>query len=150
MVSYRRKIMLKVHGHGIVTKDVEIKFIGQNDVALAKTSIAFKRSFKKDDKWVDETTFVNCQAWGNLAKRLDSDVNKGDLIAVEGYLEQNNWNDQKTGQKRSNYTIRLDRFVLGIKTNKGKSNGNDSNTVPQNEPVPSNTPQENGNPDVPF
>lgn len=42
--------------------------------------------------------FFNCVAYTNLADLIMQYCRKGDLIAIEGELQQNNWTDKKGNQ----------------------------------------------------
>ena len=67
---------------------------------MAKFSLATDDSYKdKDGKKVERTDWHNIVIKGGLVKIVESYVNKGQEIAVEGKLTTRNWED-KEGNKR--------------------------------------------------
>lgn len=48
----------------------------------------------------NETLFLDCTCFKEQAERIDG-TNKGALVAIEGRLVQDQWEDKNTGQKRS-------------------------------------------------
>ena len=76
-----------------------------NGQARANISIAVNRSRKQGDQWVDEANFFNVTIWGKTAENLLPYLKKGKQICVEGYLQQDRWQDKTTGQTRSNVSI---------------------------------------------
>jgi single-strand DNA-binding protein len=67
---------------------------------MAKFSMATDDSYKdKDGKKVERTDWHNIVIKGGLVKIVESYVNKGQEIAVEGKLTTRNWED-KEGNKR--------------------------------------------------
>lgn len=85
---------------GNLTRDPEVKYLPSGQ-ALAKFSVATSRYFKnRDGERQEETTFVDCEAWGKTAEFINQWFQKGKKIFVEGRLRQDSWEDRSTGQKR--------------------------------------------------
>ncbi|MEO8760152.1 MAG: single-stranded DNA-binding protein [Bacteroidia bacterium] len=79
---------------------------------LARVSIATNETYKnKQGEKVTETTWHNVIAWGPLAERLAQYAKKGEEIAVEGKLVNNNYTD-KDGIKRYTTEIQMTEMLL--------------------------------------
>ena len=87
---------------GRLTKDIELKKT-QSDVSCASFSLAVDKPYKKDREH-PEATFVNCTAWRAQAEFLAKHFAKGDKVAIEGYLDDNKWED-KDGNKRNDKVV---------------------------------------------
>lgn len=87
---------------GRLTKDIELKKT-QSNVSCASFSLAVDKPYKKDREH-PEATFVNCTAWRAQAEFLAKYFAKGDKVAIEGYLDDNKWED-KDGNKRNDKIV---------------------------------------------
>ena len=72
----------------------------QSNMAVANFGVAVNR------KWTDgagekkeETTFVDCEAWGKTAEAIGKFFAKGRPIFIEGRLKFDEWQDKTSGQK---------------------------------------------------
>jgi len=84
---------------GRITRDVELKYI-PSGTAFAKLSLAFDRSFQRNGEWQKATSYIDVKVWGERAEKCSENLHKGSAIMVEGYLEQESWQD-KDGNNRS-------------------------------------------------
>ncbi len=99
------KVMLM----GNLTRDVETKTTAGNQ-AVASFSLAINRKFRtKDGEDREETTFVDCEAWGKTGEIIAKYVSKGRPLYVEGRLKLDSWED-KDGQKRSKMRVVVEEF----------------------------------------
>ena len=107
MNSLRNRVQLI----GNLGNDPEVKELG-NDRTLVKFSMATSESYK-DSKGniVKDTQWHNITAWGSTAKNMAKLLKKGQQIAVEGKLSNNNYED-KNGIKRYVTEIIVSEFVL--------------------------------------
>jgi single-strand DNA-binding protein len=133
---------LKVYGVGIVRVDLELSYIGPNKTPVCNVNLAFNRSYKKDEDWKQETTYLRAQVFGNRAEKMAELLKKGQPVYVDGYLVQNNWTD-KEGNKRTTFVATVREFQLCQKFEK---NGNNK----QEERVPVNASTGDENADIPF
>jgi len=85
---------------GRLTADPEVRYT-TNQIPVARFSLAIPRPTKNGNKEVD---FINCIAWRGLAKVCGEYLKKGKLIAVEGRIQVNKWED-KSGNKRTSTEI---------------------------------------------
>lgn len=74
---------------------IEIQTVGEKKVA--KISLATSFSFKKNDDWVENTTWHNVVCW-NGVDTIEKHVAKGDKIAVQGRIDNRSY--EKDGQKK--------------------------------------------------
>ena len=65
---------------GNLTRDIELKFTPGN-MAVAKIGIAINRRFRtKEGEDREETTFVDCEAWGRTAEVMNQYLSKGSPV----------------------------------------------------------------------
>ena len=87
-----------IKGNNVI--DVELKY-SNNGNGMLKLRLATERWRKKGEEWEKtNTSFFNVQVWGDLAEHTAGIVKKGQRIIVTGYLEERNWEDKNTGEKR--------------------------------------------------
>jgi single-strand DNA-binding protein len=122
MPSFNRVILI---GH--LTRDPELKYI-PSGTAVAEVGIAVNDRVKKNDVWVDETTFVDVTLWGRTAEVANEYLRKGAATLIEGRLKLDTW--EKDGQKRSKLRVIGEKLqMLGNKrdeTNQETGNADDS------------------------
>lgn len=82
---------------GRLTKDPELKKT-QNGKIYVKFTLASKRNSK-----TDATDFIDCSAWNQPAEYLTKYGHKGDIVAVSGTLQINNYEYQ--GQNRKSVEV---------------------------------------------
>ncbi|MBL9140251.1 MAG: single-stranded DNA-binding protein [Phycisphaerae bacterium] len=94
---------------GNLTRDPDLKFTAGNQ-AVCELGIAVNRKYKtKDGEEREDTTFVDCEAWGRQAEVLKQYLTKGRPLFVEGRLKLDTWED-KDGQKRSKMRVVIENF----------------------------------------
>lgn len=120
-----------------------------NGTAKAVVSIAVNRSRKKDNQWVDETSFFDVTIFGKTAENLKPYLLKGSQICVEGFIKQDRW--EKDGQKQSRISIVAENVqLLGGRNQSGQATGN-ANSVQQNMGFQEDIPyEEDGSGEIPF
>lgn len=121
---------------GRITKEIELKKVG-SDISVCKFSIAVERRFKDKLSGEKITDFIECQAWRGTADFIARYFGRGDMIAIEGTLNQNNWTDN-SGNKRYSYIVVADQaHFCG-----GKSNGGEqAQTEPAQPALPADVQQ---------
>lgn len=96
-------------GIGRLTRDPEVRVVGGKNVA--KFGLAVNRRYKKDEEWVDDTMFIDCELWDTGADRLVEHFKKGDLILIDdGQIRLDTWEDKTTGQRRQKHYVRVNHF----------------------------------------
>lgn len=101
---------------GRVTKDIELRAT-KNGTNVCNIGLALMRKSKDE-----ETTFLNIIAYNKTAELCRDYVKKGDLIAIDCYVKNNNWEDENKNKHWENQFIA--RQVYFISQN--KSNGNNT------------------------
>lgn len=81
---------------GRLTVDPEIRYTA-DEKPVAHFGIAIDRPTKSGEKAVD---FLNCTAWGQLAKICGEYLKKGRLVALEGRIQVKKYTD-KEGKNRT-------------------------------------------------
>lgn len=108
----------KVSGEFGIVKDPEIRFTEAGKCWLKVRGVAKKRVRDSNGVWADgDPLFIDIVVFGKPAEHLGDSIKKGDSITVEGSLEQNEWDDKETGQKRQSMQIVAD--MVGVSTRWG-------------------------------
>jgi single-strand DNA-binding protein len=98
----------KVYLMGNLTRDVELRHTSGNQ-PVANLGLAVSRKWRSQDgEMREETTFVDCEAWGKTAETLSKYVSKGRPLFVEGRLKLDQW--EKEGQKHSKIRVVIEDF----------------------------------------
>lgn len=106
---------------GRLTDTPELRYT-PNGNAVTDFSLAVNRSYANSDG-EREADFFQCVAWRGLAETICQYKKKGEMIAVDGRLEQQKWENEE-GQKRSKVVIVAENIqFIGAKKeeDKGKS-----------------------------
>jgi single-strand DNA-binding protein len=123
---------------GHLTRDPELRPVGEKSVAVF--SVAINRRWKSNDgEQKEETTFVDCEAWGRTAELIGQYLVKGSACYLEGRLKLDSWQD-KEGQKRSKLKVVADNVqFLGRPRNAGEAPEGEAGEIPQGQPRSANT-----------
>lgn len=79
---------------------------------LVKLRMATNESYKnKAGEFTKITQWHTISAWGKLAERMASSLNKGQQVLITGKLENRSWTD-KEGNKRYTTQVKADGFSL--------------------------------------
>ena len=73
---------------------------------LSEFGIACNRRYRSqqgEDR--EDTCFVDCEAWGNVADQANRTLTKGACVYVEGRLRMDSWQDKNTGQNRTRLKV---------------------------------------------
>lgn len=105
---------------GNLGKDPEFKVLGQSR-EMASFLVAINNGYKdkQTGEWVSKTAWVDCSAFGPVVNWIQ-EASKGDLVAVTGRLEQDEWNDKETGKKRTKLKVIVSTFAVLPKAEKKK------------------------------
>ena len=95
----------KVFLIGNLTAEPEIRQLPSGE-SVAMFSLAMNRRFTNArGEQVEDTTFVEIDAFSRTAEVIRQYVHKGDPLFVEGRLRQDRWQDKTTGAQRSRLKI---------------------------------------------
>ena len=104
MANFNRVILI-----GNLTRDPQLRYT-PSQMAVCDFGVATNRQWtSKDGQKREETTFVNCTAWGRQAETIQKYLNKGRPIFIEGRLTYSQW-DGPDGKKRSKLEVTVERF----------------------------------------
>lgn len=132
MANYNKVILM-----GNLTRDPELKRTS-TDMAVAQIGMAVNRKYKdKTGEQREETTFVDCEAWGRTAETMAKYLSKGKPVFIEGRLKFDQWQD-KDGNNRSKIKVVIENFQFI------DSKGNQTSEAPA---VAATAPPED---DIPF
>ena len=95
---------------GRITKDPEVKTFGKgkDTVDLCRFTLAVRDG--KDAEGNERTQFISCAAWGKVVEIIDKYVKKGEILAVDGKLVNNNY--EKDGQMIYQTEVRVQGIYL--------------------------------------
>ncbi len=100
-MNYNKVILV-----GRVVANPELRMLEQSGRQMATFALAYNRSYKDPGgNWRQESHFFDIKAFGPLAERVASQLEKGDLVLVEGRLSQDKWIDKQSGEPRSRVRI---------------------------------------------
>ena len=103
---------------GRLTKDPELKYIPGSGTAVATSTIAIDRDYKKDGKAV--TDFIPIEIMGKSAEFMANYCGKGRLVALQGRIQVDNYQDQQ-GNKKT-FTKVLGRNIQALDSGKKDNN----------------------------
>ncbi|MCB9845751.1 MAG: single-stranded DNA-binding protein [Phycisphaeraceae bacterium] len=94
---------------GNLTRDVELRHTSGNQ-PVANIGLAVNRRWRgQDGEPREETTFVDCEAWGRTAEVMSQYLRKGRPVFIEGRLKLDQWQDQQGGN-RSKLKVVVESF----------------------------------------
>jgi len=132
MVDVNHVILL-----GRLTRDAELKYTAGGQ-AVCKFSIAVNRRKKSGDQWEDEANFFDIVIWGKQGETLNQYLKKGKMVAVDGELRQDRW--QQDGQNRSKVEI-VASFLQLLGGGGGQGNYQDKQGSPSYENQSDSAPE---------
>ncbi|MDO5510678.1 MAG: single-stranded DNA-binding protein [Weeksellaceae bacterium] len=106
-MSIRNKVQLV----GRLGQEVDYKTFA-NDGKLARFSVATNEAYRdKNGEWQEETTWHRLVAWGSVAERVAKQLQKGNMVLIEGKLVNNEFTDSN-GIKRYTTEVQVETFML--------------------------------------
>ena len=119
MASFNKVILM-----GNLTRDVELRQTPGNQT-VANIGLAVNRTYQtREGERREETTFVDCEAWGRQAEVMSQYLSKGRPVMIEGRLKLDQWQDQQ-GQNRSKLRVVIENFqFVGGRGDGGGGGGN--------------------------
>jgi single-strand DNA-binding protein len=140
---------------GRLTREAELKYTSGGQ-AVCKFSVAVNRRKKSGDQWEDEANFFDVVVWGRQGETLHPYLVKGKMVAVDGELRQDRW--QQDGQNRSKVEIIANFLQLlggggGAGGSQGSGQGQNSGSgqsYPQEAAAGGSSGEEGFADDIPF
>lgn len=131
MASFNKVILI-----GNLTRDPEVKTLPKG-TAVCNISMAVNRRWKNeagDDK--EDVYFADCKAFGKQAETIGQWVKKGHPLMIEGRLTREEWDDKKTGEKKSATRIMIESFQFLKGRDEGAAPAPRASTAPAAAPKP--------------
>ncbi|MBT0879829.1 MULTISPECIES: single-stranded DNA-binding protein [unclassified Campylobacter] len=98
---------------GRLTKDIELKTLSSTGTAIVNNTIATSRiRNNQNGERIEETLFLDIVAFNRTAEVMNQYLHKGSKLAVEGYLQQQTWVDNQTGQNRSKIVLIIENMEM--------------------------------------
>ncbi|MBN1851590.1 MAG: single-stranded DNA-binding protein [Pirellulales bacterium] len=102
--SFNRVILV-----GNLTRDPELRYV-PSGTPVSDISLAVNHRYKRNEEWVDETTYVDVTLWARTAEVANEYLSKGSQVLIEGRLKLDTW--EKDGQKQSRLRVVADRMMM--------------------------------------
>jgi single-strand DNA-binding protein len=110
---------------GNLTADPETRTTPSGQ-SVTSFSLAINRTWNdQNGQRQEETSFINCTAWGPRGETIAKYVQKGRQLLVSGRLQQRSWDDKDTGKKRYSIDVIVEEFSF-ISDGRGGADGNSS------------------------
>jgi single-strand DNA-binding protein len=128
MASFNRVVLM-----GNLTRDPEVRYT-TGGTAVTDVSLAINRyrTDKNTNQRIEETTFVEVTLWGRTAEIAGEYLGKGRPVLIEGRLQQDQWEDKETGQKRTKLKVVGESMQLLS----GRDGGGGGGSAPQSSAAP--------------
>jgi single-strand DNA-binding protein len=118
MANFNKVILL-----GNLTRDPQLKYL-PSQTPVVDFGLAVNRKFKtQSGEQRDETTFVDCTAFGRTAEIINQYVRKGNMLFVDGRLRYETWEDKQGGGKRSKLSVHVENVQLMPRAGGGGGGG---------------------------
>lgn len=93
---------------GRLTKDPELRYVGEKNNALTNFSLAVDRGYKnlQGESKVD---FINIEIWGKQAEIFCTYMEKGKMVGIEGKIIADKYKNEN-GENRYITRVRADYF----------------------------------------
>lgn len=117
----------KIVVSGRVIRPPEKRFTPNNNVAVTEFAIAVESNPRQDG--TVETHPVKVIAWRDLAERLAQELQKGDLVAVDGRIQFNQYTNSE-GQRRRD--VEIEAVAVDNLSNAVANGGSGSSAAPAN------------------
>jgi single-strand DNA-binding protein len=131
-----------------LVRDPELR-VTPKGTAICQFSVATSRRYKSDSgEQMEETSFIDCEAWGKTGELIQQHFTKGKAIFIDGRMKQDTWEDKETKAKRSKIKVVVESFqFVGA-----KEDGQTPAPAQQQTPKAASKPaaQDNLDEDVPF
>lgn len=103
----------RVNISGNLTRDPEVRTSASGS-AIMHFGVAVNDRSKnaRTGEWEDRPNFIDCTMFGTRAESVSRFLRKGTKVAIEGKLRWSQWDDRKTGEKRSKVEVVVDEIEL--------------------------------------
>ncbi|MFN7019748.1 MAG: single-stranded DNA-binding protein [Phycisphaerales bacterium] len=153
MANYNKVLLM-----GNITRDIELRHLPSGN-AIAQVGLAVNRRWRDQNtnEMREETTFVDCDAFGKTAENIAKFFGKGRPIFIEGRLKLDTWKDKTDGSNRSKLKVVVESWdFIDSKPGAGGGEGGSAKPVVRpagSTPAPAASyaePEEIREDDIPF
>jgi single-strand DNA-binding protein len=95
---------------GRLAHDPELTNLSNGNTVCNFTVIARSSRRTKSGDIINESAYLDCEAWDTAAKLIASTYKKGDAILVNASAKTDKWDSKVDGQKRSKIKFRVNSF----------------------------------------
>lgn len=99
---------------GNLVADPEIRYT-QSGMAHATFRIGVNRRYQSNGEWKQETQFLSCVCWSDLAESVNENLSKGQKVLVHGRLQQREY-EGRDGQKKTSTEIAIEDVGVSLKS----------------------------------
>jgi single-strand DNA-binding protein len=129
---------------GRLCADPELRYAGSTEITECR--LASNYSYRrKDGEEVEEVCFLDVTLFGKAGESIRKHAQKGSGIMFEGRLRFEQWDDRKTGEKRSKHKLTADRWTFA----ESKADA-EARTSGGQTPSGGSAQREEDDPDLPF
>jgi single-strand DNA-binding protein len=107
---------------GRITKEPEVRTFGKGKEAVDMCRFTLAVRDGKDRDGNERTQFISCAAWGAVVEIIEKYVSKGDMLAVDGKIVNNNY--EKDGATVYQTEVRVNGIYL-LPNSKNDTSGKD-------------------------
>lgn len=101
----------RVNISGNLTRDAEVRTSASGSAIMHFGVAVNDRSRNQQTgQWEDRPNFIDCTMFGTRAESVSRFLGKGTKVAIEGKLRWSQWDDRKTGEKRSKVEVIVDEI----------------------------------------
>jgi single-strand DNA-binding protein len=136
---------------GRLTRDPETRSLPSGS-SVVSFGLAVNRVYNRREtgEKVEETCFVDVEAWGRTGENIARFMKKGRQIFVEGRLKFDSW--ERDGQRRTKLSVVAEnfQFIDGGGGDGGRNPGRESSGTRAAPVGARDTPQDDYQDDIPF
>lgn len=118
---------------GRLTRDAELRYASNTEMAILRFNVAVDRRLSKEKRTEAENNnqptadFINCIAFGKTAEIIGQYFGKGNKIAITGHIQTGSY--EKDGQRIYTTDVVVDSFDFVESNSSSKTNANHENTA---------------------
>ncbi len=121
--------MNKVILMGRLTRDPEVRYTsGDNQLAVARYTLAVDRRFKRNNDDGQSADFINCVVFGKSAEFAENYLRKGVKIAITGRIQTGSYTN-KEGNKVYTTEVVVEEQEFAESKNAAGSNGSSGSSA---------------------
>ena len=119
---------------GNLTREPEVKSTASGSCVM-KFGVAVNDRAKNQQtgQWEDRPNYIGCTMFGARAESVSRFLSKGAKVAIDGKLRWSQWDDRKTGEKRSKVEVIVDEIELMSSRNEGAQTAARQHSEPAQE-----------------